>query len=699
MAQEPSLRDVILEILSHHPDGLMVSQVYEQVEPYFGVTERTVRTAINQLVADEEVLSRKRPQGNRGTPPTVYVLARLVPKQTVLLPDADMNIIPRLEVERQSSDSYKPVLEESSSVLQSIARGHVEQDNYARSIIQCADALLDEDPATLLVSMASWVISELNSYIAQVEQLRKSPGQLAKIDPIVGKIEAILQFCRRYFYDIWRLQRYLQIPKTHKEAIAVPHGQPGIFDAKAALEHLRRRLQGDRVLQILPIADENHVSAIATDASVADLILAHASGQFMPPDPVAIMISAAAKNVLAGRSIVGPYQDFDVFPDELRRYTTSRAAKEGLLLSPVLNEELNNGDYKHTRLAAMDLRQYMQDLRVIMNQAHWRPIGDLPNLNLAEDRPRLVIRDGRIFPMVHRLNDYEDDGLYGDIVRNQIETFADVIHNTQGGPDGDITYAGAVKEPQQSWLAPLIFWYAQRRESLTIREEHIYQVPFNDTVVSHLLFLGLANLVEDFHDGLMFTTCRAIRHFSDIAIPHEGVVLVQDGEKRYIDETNQSDWKKYFAERIQDAERRDRRHVLRTVADYNSFIFLCQKVGVSMFYAAPVIAYQYLATVSDEGAGHFLLPRLEVAIDVTRPSHEEDSFRSYISWLGSGGIDFDHYHPLPSYQNGQQTGIPILVPDVLIPAHEAVTFARTHISQEIEEELSRLIAELRRKQE
>ena len=68
------------------------------------------------------------------------------------------------------------------------------------------------------------------------------------------------------------------------------------------------------------------------------------------------------------------------------------------------------------------------------------PIGELQNLDISSNSPSLIIRDGRVFPLVHRLRDYEDSGLYGQIVRNQIKQFATVIHHTMSGPDGDIVY-------------------------------------------------------------------------------------------------------------------------------------------------------------------------------------------------------------------------------------------------------------------
>ena len=70
-----------------------------------------------------------------------------------------------------------------------------------------------------------------------------------------------------------------------------------------------------------------------------------------------------------------------------------------------------------------------------------------------------------------------------------------------------------------SWLAPLMFWYLHDKNhqvdgSSAVSEDDVFRVPFNDTAISHLLFLGMANTFENFAQDYSFTTCLVIRQSS-----------------------------------------------------------------------------------------------------------------------------------------------------------------------------------------
>jgi hypothetical protein len=68
-----------------------------------------------------------------------------------------------------------------------------------------------------------------------------------------------------------------------------------------------------------------------------------------------------------------------------------------------------------------------------------------------------------------------------------------------------------------------------------------------------------------------------------------------------------------------------------------------------------------------------------------------------LAWLALGGWEFDHAHNPTGFDTERNDGIPILVPDVVVPAHETVTFARDQVGEEVEDALRQLIAELRKR--
>jgi hypothetical protein len=357
----------------------------------------------------------------------------------------------------------------------------------------------------------------------------------------------------------------------------------------------------------------------------------------------------------------------------------------------------------------MDLRQYGEDLQVAMREANWRPFGGSPTDMIP--KPRMIIRDGRVFPLVHRIGDYENNSLYGIIVRSEIDKFEKVFHNTVLGSDG-IVYAAAVKDPEMSWLAPLVFWYLHyeqmesRKGKLVVDEDQVYRPPFADTAVSHLLFLGLAKEQPELAKGQLFVTFRAFRRFSDIAVLGETMIRNVAAETsldegplyRLIRENDLEDWETYIVQRIERKQQETYEGCLDR-EEYGSFLSLCSKAGVSMCYAAPLSCYVPLILGDGQGS-HFLIPRLEVAVDMASPgfSQEQRSLDGFLSWLAAGGWALDFAHTQSGFDMGdREQRLPILVPDVVIAAHETVTFARDVLGQEVQDEIRRLIVELRKR--
>jgi hypothetical protein len=79
-----------------------------------------------------------------------------------------------------------------------------------------------------------------------------------------------------------------------------------------------------------------------TDASVADIVIEHREGSFLPPSEVHIFTAAAALEAAGGGNPV--YTDYDIFPEELKYYNDIRAAEEGFLLAERLRELFGEED-------------------------------------------------------------------------------------------------------------------------------------------------------------------------------------------------------------------------------------------------------------------------------------------------------------------------------------------------------------------
>jgi hypothetical protein len=706
--------DRIINILSDTPDGLEVSDIISRLKEMDGkFSPRGVRNIINELVQHGKVIRARGAVKGPGAPAYRYIHPDHYGRQLSFFANtpgvANFTVFTRAKVEADDLNSEeRDLLKKASSVLEQIADGYLNADSVAQAIIDIAPQLAIEDPIDIVLGMAIWTVNVINRMGDEIRSLVESQA-LKQAQEKANELNFRLTWAKDHIQRFWRLDRHvgetagiLHLPSGADRYSNSINPDRARIDKEAARARISERISDHRFIVQRPKEISNCTSASGTDASVADLFLEHAQGSFIPPSPVTVMTAAASQIKRLDNGIV-EYQDFDIYPDELRDYEDHMAAVKGLVISPVMRRILNEGDFKHARLAAMDLRQYEEDLRVVMRQARWRPIGNLPALGIESD-PNIVIRDGRLFPLVHRLKDIEDDGLYGQIVREEIKTFSKIVHNTLTGPSDDIVYASAVKNPQLPYIAPLVLWYLhekniQQNNRPIVEEYDVFRIPFADTAVSHLLFLGIAKQLGSLPEGDHLVTFRVVRRFSDIALGGEGGLpaVRTNGNLRVIDENNENEWEQFIRERIGEMEAKEHDHIL-PLKEYKPFIYLCTRFGVSMAFAAPLQAYQPLISSSGEG-GHFLLCRLEIGVDIQSDNKKSDEAWSILlAWLSENGWERDEAHTQSDFDiEGDGGGLPVLVPNVIVPAHEAVTFARDKLGEEVEESLRKLISELRKR--
>ncbi|MCF4970284.1 hypothetical protein [Nostoc sp. CMAA1605] len=272
-------------------------------------------------------------------------------------------------------------------------------------------------------------------------------------------------------------------------------------------------------------------------------------------------------------------------------------------------------------------------------------------------------------------------------------------------PLGEIVYASAVKNPELSWLSPLVFWYLhnkkiQEQSKPIVTADDIYKAPFSDTSVSHLLFLGLAKKSSNFNKQKHFISCRVLRRFSDIAFVDDVLpIVISKNEKNCpLDEDDIEDWQIFIAQRLARKQANGEDNLLEE-DDYRAFIYICHKVGVLMCYAAPTSAYEIIVNSDSDGSGHFLIPRLEVAINLEKKNLQtyQRTLDKMLSWLAAGRWERDYGHTQTGFDEREiESRYPVLVPDVTLYADEAAKFARDKLSDEVEEKVRTLIADLKK---
>jgi hypothetical protein len=481
------------------------------------------------------------------------------------------------------------------------------------------------------------------------------------------------------------------------------NGTQVTLDLKKAKARLQERIFGDKIIDIVSVPQNKHKAAIGTDATVGDIRVQHEQGSFMPPTPAVLFVASAAMYIRDPGGM-SPYWDYDLDPKELEKYEDLDAAQQGLLISPRLRREAIT-DFRHLRSAAMELRQYSQELRVVSGSPQWYPVSNSPDLK-QPPATSLLIRDGRIFPLVHRLEDYDgasapDDVLYGEVVRREINTFQQVFSGTAGKGRNGAIYAGTVKSPESSWFAMLTFWYLHVKKGDKTAPDGFYRPLLNDQAVTHLLFWGIVEadqkqILDDPRNTLI--TFQAMRRFSDIAFQSNPQTIEENGSQRAVNENDENDWIDYIKQHIDDANKSYNRHrrgveALPSEKDYGPFLELCRQAGVAMFYAAPARMYR---AVMESGA-HFLSPRWEIAVDVTRikPPKLDVYLYDMLSWIvDEGGLVKDETHAVGGHEEAVE-GLPLYIPDVVMQAHEMVVYTRTRHIPDVEDKLQQLVRQIR----
>ncbi len=228
----------------------------------------------------------------------------------------------------------------------------------------------------------------------------------------------------------------------------------------------------------------------------------------------------------------------------------------------------------------MQIRQYDHDMRVMQGKAVWTR-EDLTRVTLRDYRltiPRVIFRDGRIFPLEHRLDNFEDPTYYGMLVRLEINSVVQ-ISKMPAVERGDIVYCGVVKLPVLPVFAPLILWYLHVRRPDIVDEKTLLATPYRDEVLVRPLLMALADR-HGREDGAFAVTFRILRRFSTLSGRQAEEVLGPDGRPllSYLD------WDRWFREVYLaqgDALRRLEDH------EYAPFIEACGMVGVLEFFLHP----------------------------------------------------------------------------------------------------------------
>ncbi|GFN21941.1 hypothetical protein [Thermanaeromonas sp. C210] len=650
-------------------EGVTAAEVAARVEEGArpGASEATVRRQLARLVEEGEVVARwGPPPAGGGRRARLYVASEYAERGDVVRPT------PREAVEREFG------------VLGQVAWDAARDADLLRAAAAVAPRLLRESPRTLLAEMAEWA----------AEEMRRSRRELLRADGVErrrrarARWELLRTFVERYFRQVFGVdRRVFRATDPSDPAFADPSAPDDRFvslDRSALNAVLRERVYGDAVIELM--APEGNVDATAaTDASVFDIATSPLYG---PAALGGLAVLTATAAALVDFNTARAFHDYDVDPDRLLAYDEDSAAVEGLLLPPRWAAVLGESRWRHTRAVAMDLRHYLHDERVMRGTARWQAH---PDTGLPPE-PGVVFRNGRILPIDHKINDYEDDTFYGEMVRRNLKAFY-AVFLWVAGTGARPVYAGVVKSPELPYLSPLVLWYARFKAGREeVEEEAVLRLGCVDTALAGPLLAAARQAAGA--GGAVPVTFRALRRFADISgLGMPPLLETEDGGVRPLDYKSMQDWDVLFVQR----EARRRRDALYegarrplTQDQYTVFKELCKRIGVLMFFALPAQA---------PPDAPFSLPRLEVlppAVDFEALGGPGEAgerklvARVLAALARPGAVETDATGDLWS-------ALPRIVPTAVKEAHVAASFTAREYGRSVEAKVLQIVAEIKRR--
>jgi hypothetical protein len=697
MSAEPHTEwlEVINNILTaQERDGITLDQLYQLLQDQgTPIPTRELRKLITGMVERGEVVAQER-QSGKGRPSKFYVLDKFDVQESLFdfsrvatCESSRMNTLPREEVAQ---------LKEEQGYLADIVLDHFNRDELVKEIRKAVPKLVNEDPIDLILGYTQTVVGHLQALRKEMID-KRSRSDREGFNTASSQFEFCKQASRAYLTQLLGLNRGVTdddrvFDVAEIEKVQDPRledKQVIFFDPIKARTELEKRIFGRKFLEEyddLNDFDTNNLTGLvsaATDASVIPFeVKVRPLGSYEVPETVQIFTGAAAQIQTITDQVFPALYDYDFDSGFLSTRNEFQAAEQGWMLTEFTINLMGESLAPYAKSASQDFRQYRRDNDVLLNRISWKSTPGMESKKID-----VLVRDGRLFPSVHRLDDYERDGLYGRLVRGQMQEFATVCRRAIDEYDY-VVYSGAVKQPAAYMLAPLVFWYCRYKLGMKdhVQERHMYRAPLGDTLLSFII-LGTHAKSLNKRPKSFLSTFRVIRRFSDLGVPEEVARYREENETAWhgIDEDSREDWLKYVAHRRREKQRRyeDRADSAGPLPEreYSDPIFLFQRVGVLMGFALPLDG-------RFERAPLLRLPRFEVMVDMQRKDEIDPQFRKLLASLTTP----ESLVPDDDHNFGNWQSIPSIIPVSSREAHRAAQMANERYSRHLEERLIETVA-------
>ncbi len=491
----PNIKSTILGILSGRQVGLSFGELIEELESHGDVAPSAVRQALRELEEERMAVSFPDPREGPGRPRYLYrgVSPDLLDQRPMITRDA-------VEQKRENESDYqllRELIKDSTGVLAVLPRA--EED---RIYLDAAKRLLNEDPADLFFRFGVFLQESHKKHVDLLKK-SKSKSESEHYRSIVQKIETLAE----QIFD-----RMLGIPPRIRDEqtntlVDGPYRlhftknmtDDSTFQKNDFQKSLKQSILGKTLERVSVRSPTPPINLGGSDASLQPIDISTVLPWQTESREINVVTAVGVRY-----DIFKDAKEIDRYPDPrvLAQYERRQAIAEGLLIPPPGTLGFEEEFESRVKEAAMDLRQYVKDYEMMF---------------IKEPPAKVHFRDGRIFPLEHRLYDALQPFLHGELVRYALKSFRNIV-NAVGAESGSMIYCGFVKRPGIRIMAPLFFWYigfgSAENDGTAIFPEmtvddFLFKTPDTDSIVMNRLFAALLKI----DGGGTYVSFRLLRRF------------------------------------------------------------------------------------------------------------------------------------------------------------------------------------------
>ncbi len=500
------LKAAILTVLQGKKMGVQFGSIVREVQAQTEAAPSAIRQSLKELESENKVISYPESQQKVGRPNNLYmlVLPEAISKRAVTRDEQE---------EKQEKTLTWTLIEESAGKFT-----HLPPQLLQKVCYEAAKRFLEEDPVELLFDLGKWMYEQHAEYAVRLKKAvdagtRAEEERCRHIVTELGEAATTL-----FNYTLGVPQKLrdkngdIIAPKRDNGKLSRP-APYSLWLTERTMEnnsswspsefrwYLKQSVLGESVIEgTEPEKPKPPIHLGGSDASRQPIDLSTVLPWQIDPQEINIVTAVGVRyDIFTGA------KDLDRQPEprNLARYERRQAIEEGLLIPPPGTSDVSRDLQEKVLEASMDLRQYHKDYDLLF---------------LKDPSVQVNFRDGRVFPLEHRLYDAIQRGHHGLIVRSALKVFRSIV-NGVGSENGSMMYAGYVKRTHTPLIRDLFLWYVGfgsakggGKPILEMTIDDFVRAPESDSTIMSYLFKALRKVDED----ATYVTFRVLRRFQSM---------------------------------------------------------------------------------------------------------------------------------------------------------------------------------------